>query len=634
MSSLPTASVWRVFVPLGLCCTAATAVAQQPGRGTLSGSVVDESGQPVAGARAVIDSFDAANEEATVLAEARTDQDGRFRLGPLAATHRPGVDVRIEADGFATGYVPSGSYSIYPDANNKLGRIVLVSGCIARGLVLDADGSPSKNATVEYQVHRYIFGHTIEPITAMRKVPVDGEGRFHTEPLPPGAFNLVVIAPNRTRVRQLAQIGVAEQITLEPIRLEEDAPIRGRLFAEDGTPVSGATILADGRLAAHSDEQGRFSVGGFGAASPLRLMVRHDDYVFRDLMVERTDGKLRWADVLALRKRTTQEELEIQLENVAWIEGTAVDADTGDPVELDRVVLCFFQRKPGGEVVLKGCRVSQFEQPAPGRFRVSYIRPTEYHLTFSAAGYHDAEAFTPKVKELRPIKGIAVKLSRKTSGKNPGVARQVISGQVTRDGKPVPTGLVALWSLRRRMKAINAPILRGRTVTGPPIVVAAAPICDGRYTIEVPYQSQDWYVVADLPGQPLTQLGPIDVALNEKKTFDIECPAAARLSGKVAAAPSELRGRLWVVAFTKASVRVVTPVAADGTFAVELAPGEYGLKVGHDGYQDSEVPRGKAGFSDIPPEKLRAMADPWPRARLVKLGPGEHMAGIELELPE
>jgi hypothetical protein len=617
-----------------LCVRAVSGVAaEQPDTGMLSGTVVDEAGGAVPGARVTVDWFDALADQTRTDAETHTDERGAFRLGPLAARHRVGHPVRVEANAFAAQYVPAEAYSVYPGTNHSLGRIVLVRGCVGRGLVHDADDSPAAGATVEYQVHRYSHGHTIEPITALRTVATDHEGRFETEPLPCGVLNLRVTAPGRVRVRQVAPISQPGDLSLESIRLEQDVPIRGRLLEQNGSPISGATIWADGRVAQRSDQEGTFIIGGFGRTSKLQLLVKREGYVFRNLMVERTDEGFRWAEAINVLKTTTQNELEIPLEKAAWIEGAAADAETGEPVTLDRVVLCFFQRKPNGEVALTGCRVSQFEQPAPGRFRVSYMRPTEYHLSFSAKGYHDAEAFTPKVDELKPITGIDVRLSKKTSKKKAGIAHQLISGKLTRGGEPVTAGWVGLWSMRRPLNAINSPMLRGRTVSASPIVAAASPIRDGRYTLDVPYQSKNWYVVADLPGRPLVQLGPLDVALDEEKSLDIEIPAAARVRGKVTGAAAELRGRLWVVAYNKTSLRAEAPVSEDGTFVIELSPGEYGLKAGHDGYQDLAVPRGKTSFADIPREKLRTMADPWTQAKIITLAEGQEVTGVELTLP-
>jgi len=60
-----------------------------------------------------------------------------------------------------------------------------------------------------------------------------------------------------------------------------------------------------------------------------------------------------------------------------------------------------------------------------------------------------------------------------------------------------------------------------------------------------------------------------------------------------------------------------------------LPPGDYGLKVGHDAYEDSEVPHGP----NIPEEAWKKPADPWQQAKVVKVEAGRDVKGMELELP-
>ncbi len=133
-----------------------------------------------------------------------------------------------------------------------------------------------------------------------------------------------------------------------------------------------------------------------------------------------TDGRARY-DILRgvdLQDKKPAKQLAVILRRAGWIEGQAVDADTGEPVHLDKVVVCNFERKPNGEVVLRGCQ-SDFEQTQPGRFRASFPTPNEYHLTFTAAGYHDAEAYTPKVTELKTVGGIVARIQKKKDGSTP-----------------------------------------------------------------------------------------------------------------------------------------------------------------------------------------------------------------------
>jgi hypothetical protein len=184
--------------------------------------------------------------------------------------------------------------------------------------------------------------------------------------------------------------------------------------------------------------------------------------------------------------------------------------------------------------------------------------------------------------------------------------------------------------MRRKTNVVNAYILRGRTVTGDPILNARAPIRDGKYSLDVPFQNKDWYVVAEEPGQPPTQIGPIAVELNEEKKLDIACTAGGSITGRVQHVLEGWRGHLWVVAFTNTGIRYETRVREDGSFLfASLPPGEFGLKVGHDAYEDSEVPRGR----QLAKESWEKLADPWKEAKIVQVKPNRGTSGIELELP-
>ena len=160
----------------------------------------------------------------------------------------------------------------------------------------------------------------------------------------------------------------------------------------------------------------------------------------------------------------------------------------------------------------------------------------------------------------------------------------------------------------------------------------SAPLLDGTYTLKVPFQDDEWYVAAEEPEQPLTLIGPIKIELNEKKHLDIECVDGGSIRGLVKNVPNGWEGNLWAVAFTKSAIQAETLVNADGLFSFsQLPPGEYGLKVGHDAYLDSEVPRGKSEMSN--PGLWDKKADPWQRAVIATVKPGSEATGVELELP-
>jgi hypothetical protein len=150
--------------------------------------------------------------------------------------------------------------------------------------------------------------------------------------------------------------------------------------------------------------------------------------------------------------------------------------------------------------------------------------------------------------------------------------------------------------------------------------------------LSVPFQDDAWYVVVEGPGRAITQVGPIAVALNEKKQLDVACTEGGRIAGRVKNVPDEWKGHYWVVAFSKTAVREQTRVGLDGSFTLPpLPPGQYGLKVGHDAYDDPDIPHGDT--RGLPKEIWATMTDPWKRAKVVTLKAGETIRGVELELP-
>src|SRR5437867_3044163 len=101
--------IFFLAVLVNLSTTGNFSRAQPLPKGTLSGTVVDSDGKPVANARVWANTYDD-----KLLAEARTNSDGTFRLGPVDPVYRHRLDLLFEADGFARQYVAHGTYSIFP----------------------------------------------------------------------------------------------------------------------------------------------------------------------------------------------------------------------------------------------------------------------------------------------------------------------------------------------------------------------------------------------------------------------------------------------------------------------------------------------------------------------------------------
>lgn len=428
------------------------AVGEPLPNGSLSGTIVGPDSKPISGAR--IWGYTLGDK---LLAESRSDAKGHFRLGPVEPLYRHWSNIFVEADGFAPQYIRGGTYSIFPGADCDLGKIRVDRGRTFTGQVFDVDGQPCHNAKVTYSVS--VRRANSFQIGREQHLTTDSNGRFRTLPMPVGEFYLWVTAPHRRLawITRLVQPG-GEEI-LVPFRLERDVPIYGVVTDEHGRPVVGAAVRANGReYMTTTDSAGRFTIHGFGPKPHFQLQLPKDGYVFINWNVNIRDDGIHWHMVgfdEDAKDHGPFQELSVTLTPEAWIEGRAIDAETGKPVRLKRVVICSFERKANGEVVLSGCRSPRFEQPESGRFRIPYAYPDEYHLSLSADGYHNAEAFTSKVSELKLIAGIVVKLKKKTEGTAAEVSKQTISGTVTRNGKPVRTGWVGLWQMHTQQKGVG-----------------------------------------------------------------------------------------------------------------------------------------------------------------------------------
>ena len=628
--------VWCAILGLALAFAAFSVpdlIAAEPlAKGTLSGTVIDSAGQPVAGAKLMMDGFDDSTQKRKPIAVAQADEAGRFRFGPMEPLHRNRFNIRVTADGFAPHYVPGNTYSVFPGVDCALAPIRLEKGRVFVGQVLDFDGQPRADAPVECEINRYVMGHTIDQIAPPQIVKTDQDGNYRTPPFGLGYLSISVLLPERQLAYHWLTVKPDGEETLEPLRLERDVPILGSVRDEQGNPIVDVVMNASS-LPATTDDQGRFALHGFARNPSFQLQIRKEGFVFINWGVRVTDEGFKYQEVDdETDAEHTLAQLDIVMEPAAWIEGHAVDADTGEPVRLEKVILCTFERKPNGEVVTGGCRAGNFEQPTAGFYRVQYSRPDEYHLTLVAQGYHDAEVFTPLVKQLQPVGGLLAKMKKKTDDSQPQIATRTISGTVTRDGKPVDSGWVGLWGTRRPRNIVNAYLLRGRTTMGDPVVYESAPVRDGTYEIKVPSQGI-WYVVAEQPGHTLTQAGPIMIKVDEQRQLDIAWKTPGSASGG-ATMPAGWEGQMWVVAFNKTGLVFETPVDDQGRFEFdELPPGRYAFKLGHDSYSDTEVPRSKS-ISDLPADAWKTINDPWKRATLVEIRSGRASEGISLELPE
>lgn len=336
--------------------------------GQLTGRVVDEHGDPVAGAsvrqlreRTV---FGARTGGVEGVGEpATTDEDGRYTI------ERGGMHVFLEASapGRTTARTPRITIEKgKPDA--VVDDLVLVRATPFVGVVVsDDDGEPAPNAMISLIDEADLLGvdrldatFSCQPHAEIRHAVTDATGRFEVDGLGERPYRVVVWAEEHLNAAVRRDPGVD---ALE-IRLRRtDRSTKGTVVGPNGRGVQGAEVVAyvepDGgiahRVTGQSDEDGSFELRGM-IDEPYTLRVTAPGMTSPAPATARPGGD------------------PVTLELVAWarIEGRVVDAN-GQPALFAVVV---YRVTDAG---LEWHRQASHTE-APGSFSVSPLRPGRYVL--------------------------------------------------------------------------------------------------------------------------------------------------------------------------------------------------------------------------------------------------------------
>ena len=297
----------------------------------VAGRVVDLAGRPVAGA-----SIWSISPQQKELARVRSDADGRFRLGPMPWRDR--VEVWYESEGSTRGRVEG--VAAFEGAGQDLGTLTLLPGTRVVGRVVGVDGRAVAGAKVGVEVRRRVHGHTTVPLQSPWDLSSDAEGRFRSPPLPSGEGYLLIGSPGKARkwLGPRLMPGTAE-VDLGEVRLEDEVPIQGVVVDREGNPAPGVEVVVDGNYedSATTGPDGRFTLGRAGRdAKQLRLVSRA--YFAPDPLPLGPDRR----------------DLRLVVTKAYEIDGRAVDAETGAPVEIATAQLCTVVHEPDGTTSLQG----------------------------------------------------------------------------------------------------------------------------------------------------------------------------------------------------------------------------------------------------------------------------------------
>ncbi len=313
----------------GLADEPTARVSAQPG--AISGLVVDLEGRPVAGA----DVWAVARQER--FGPTRSGPDGRFRLAEL----KPDKPVTVWADAPGLARARHDDVHIFPGKDRDLGRLTLLTGTRMQGRIVDSRGKPLVGAGVQLELHRFVLGNTITSQGTEWRFYADSEGRFTTPPLPAGNahFNFSASGKVRTFVGKTSEPGTLV-VNLGDVTLTDEIPVAGIVTDQEGKPAPGVEIIPDydWENAAKTDKEGRFTVHGVGKNLKI-LQLQSNDY-FSPKPFDVAPG---------------QTALKLTVIKAYEIHGTAVNAESGQPVRLNTVRLCLVERDPDdGHVTLTG----------------------------------------------------------------------------------------------------------------------------------------------------------------------------------------------------------------------------------------------------------------------------------------
>lgn len=269
-----------------------------------TGRVVDEAGNPVAGATLTASGLTRGTA---------TDAAGHFAFGGAAPEENHGITVT------KTGFQPTTTFA---RAGGAPLEIVLRPGLAVALRVVGSDGAGLAGVRVGVRRDRF------EPMG--NRGATDAEGRLRLVDLP--AKTVDVLADKEGFVSARSEVDVANQRGELVLVLRPGRTIAGRVLDSKGQPVVGASVYcqlatADGEprtvgSRVTSDPAGRFTIREL-PPEPCEVRAHHAD--FRRASLPAVAG--------------TPTDLVVRMEPAASVAGRVVDAVTGAPVPAFTITL-------------------------------------------------------------------------------------------------------------------------------------------------------------------------------------------------------------------------------------------------------------------------------------------------------
>ena len=225
-----------------LLCIAARA--QEPTTGTISGRVVNESGQPLAGASLYVRTVNSGYPPRTTT----TDAEGNFRVNGL----EPHLYiVSAQAPAYTIPFDPTTPPTYYRIGDSV--RLELVRGGVLTGTVTNASGEPVILVNVRAMMVRDAKGEALKiPSFGFREDMTDDRGVYRMYGLPPGSYIVAAggfsfpaaFSPYNLDIPTYAPSSTRDNATEISVRSGEESTADIRYRGEPGHTISGTVKLA------------------------------------------------------------------------------------------------------------------------------------------------------------------------------------------------------------------------------------------------------------------------------------------------------------------------------------------------------------------------------------------------------
>ncbi len=363
-----------VEVPRGELLDLGRLVAEQAV--AVAGRVVDGEGEPVAGARVSVNLFSPyrgwrgsrsvyvfSSDPSAIRQQVGgvvTDDEGRFRLGGLAAGEL--VDLDVDHPRHRARKVDG----VEPPADDL--EIELDAGVRVTGRVLDASGRPVASAQVRLQTESEVQTSGGQSRFSSNHAAItDEEGRFDEAGLAPGTLSVEAMSgdlspaaagPFTTESGDL--IGPLELVLGEPVELA------GTLYGLDGDPVPG--VLVEAQRAASTDSRTR--TGRRSARTGPAGRYRFHGLPAGEYEVSAQAGAARAEATVVIGEESLR--LDLQMEDHRALTGRVVRADGGPAVEPELRVHPLESDGDAPAVTLRGAEDGSFawSDPPVGAHRI------------------------------------------------------------------------------------------------------------------------------------------------------------------------------------------------------------------------------------------------------------------------